>query len=72
MTANRRRESEADEQYSTQRGPIEEELDDVDSGGSETARNVAAGAGVSASLIVAIGFILFVIVLLGYIIANAL
>lgn len=71
MTADRRKESEADEQYSTDRGPVEEEFDN-DAQGSETARNVAGGAGIGAGLIVAIGFALFIVVLLGYVIVNAL
>lgn len=71
MTADRRKESEADEQYSTNRSPVEEEFDD-DTGGSEAARNVAGGAGVGVGLIVAIGFTLFIVVLLGYVIVNAL
>lgn len=71
MTANHRKESEVDEQYTTEQSPIEEEFDD--SGGpSETGRNVTAGAGISVSLIIAIGFVLLAVVLLGYIIANAL
>ena len=71
MTADRRKESEVDEQYATTRGPVEEEFDD-DRDGSETARDVAGGAGIGAGLIVAIGFTLFIVVLLGYVIVNAL
>jgi hypothetical protein len=71
MTADRRKEPEADEQYTTHRGPIEEEFDD-DTGGNETARDVAGGIGVGAGLLVAIGFALFMVVLLGYVIVNAL
>ncbi len=71
MTAEERREPEADEQYSTQQAPVEREFDD-DAEGSETARNVTVGAGIGASLIIAIGFTLFIIVLLGYVLMNAL
>ena len=71
MTAERRNESEADEQYNTQRAPVEREMAEGDDGG-ETARNVATGAGIGVGMIVAIGFALLVVVLLGYIIVNAL
>ena len=71
MTADGRKESELDEQYAIERGPVEEEFDD-DAQGSETTRNVAGGAGIGAGLIVAIGFALFILVLLGYVIVNAL
>lgn len=71
MSSDRGKESELDEQYHTERGPIEREFADGEDGG-ETGRNVAAGAGISAGLIVAIGFALFVVVLLGYIVVNAL
>lgn len=70
MTTDQRKESEMDEQYATDSGPIEKEFDD-DRGGSETARDVAGGAGIGAGLIVAIGFTLFIVVLLGYVILNA-
>lgn len=71
MNSDSRRESETDEQYATDRGPVEEEFDN-DAEGSETARNVAGGAGIGMGLIVAVGFTLFIVVLLGYVIANAL
>ena len=71
MASDRGQESEIDEQYETQQGPIDREFSEGEDGG-EVGRDVAAGAGVGAGLIVAIGFVLFVVVLLGYIIANAL
>lgn len=71
MTTDQRKEPEIDEQYSTDRGPVEEEFEGH-RGGSETARNVAGGAGIGAGLIVAIGFTLFIVVLLGYVVVNAL
>lgn len=70
MASDRGRESELDEQYDTQQGPIDREFSEGENGG-EVGRDVAAGAGLSAGLIVAIGFVLFVVVLLGFIIYNA-
>ena len=71
MASDRGKESELDEQYDTERAPIEREFSEGEDGG-EAGRDIAAGAGISIGLIVAIGFVLFVVVLLGYIIANAL
>lgn len=70
MASDRRRESEIDEQYDTQQGPIDREVSESEDGG-DVGRDVAAGAGLSVGLIVAIGFILFVVVLLGFIFADA-
>lgn len=71
MSADRGKESELDEQYDTQRGPVEREMAEGDDGG-DTTRNAAGIAGLSFGLIIAIIFILFVVVLLGFIISNAL
>jgi hypothetical protein len=71
MSADRGKETELGEQYETESSPIEREFADGDDGG-ETARNAAGFAGLSFGLIIAIIFILFVVVLLGFIIANAL
>lgn len=60
-----------DEQTDTQRSPVEREMAEGDAGG-ETARNAAGIAGLSFGAIIVGIFILFVVVLLGYIIANAL
>ena len=71
MSADRGKEQELDEQYETQRSPVEREFADGE-GGGETARNAAGIAGLSFGLIIAIIFVLFVVVLLGFIISNAL
>lgn len=71
MSADRGKESELDEQYDTQRGPVEREMAEGDDGG-DTARDAAGIAGLSFGLIITIIFVLFVVVLLGFIIANAL
>jgi len=71
MSADRGKEKGLDEQYDTQRAPVEREFAEGADGG-ETARNAAGIAGLSFGLIIAIIFILFVVVLLGFIIANAL
>lgn len=67
MSGNRNNESQQDEQYSTDRSPIEREVAKGDDG-SETGRNVAAGAGAGTSLLTSIGFVAFFIVLVIYII----
>jgi hypothetical protein len=71
MSADRGKETELDEQYETQRAPVEREFANGEDGG-ETARDATGIAGLSFGLIIAIIFILFVVVLLGFIIANAL
>lgn len=71
MSANPRKEGEIDEQYDTQHSPVEREIAEGEDGG-EAARNVTAGAGIGLGLILMIGFVLLVVVLLGYILVNAL
>lgn len=71
MSTGQRNEPEADEQHDVQRSPIEREFSDEQEG-SETARKATMIGGMSAGILIAAIFILFVVVLLGYIIAGAL
>jgi hypothetical protein len=60
-----------DEQVDTQRSPVEREMAEGDDGG-EAARTAAGIAGLGFGTIIVGIFVLFVVVLLGFIIANAL
>jgi uncharacterized protein YqhQ len=75
MSADRGKESDLQEgeaeQYDAQRSPVEREFSEEQEG-SETARKATMIGGLSAGVLIAIIFILFVVVVLGYIIANAL
>ena len=71
MSADPENKPGTDEQHGSYHSPVEREVSEGEDGG-ETARDVTAGAGLSFGLIIVVIFVLFVIVLLGYIIANAL
>lgn len=71
MSTDRSDKPGTDEQTDIQRSPVEREIAEGDDGG-EVTRDAAGIAGLSFGLIILIIFVLFVVVLLGYIIANAL
>lgn len=67
MSGNRNDESQLDEQYTTDKSPIEREVSEGERG-TEAGRDVAAGAGAGASVLSTIGFVAFFVVLVVYII----
>ena len=71
MSTEQGRNPGTDEQTDTQRSPVEREMAEGDDGGN-AARTASGIAGLSAGMIVVGIFVLFVVVLLGFIIANAL
>ena len=71
MSTNPGNKPGTDEQHDMQRSPVEREVAEGEDGG-EVARDAAGAAGLSFGLIIVVIFVLFVVVLLGYIIANAL
>ncbi len=71
MSADPENKPGPDEQHGSYHSPVEREVSEGEDGG-EIARDATEAAGISFGLIIVVIFVLFVVVLLGYIVANAL